>query len=88
MHAAVFDSKTAQIFRCFGFIEIDQFSGVDFQCPVTPADLKAVLAVPEEKVKNSLADLIGEAYVPKDWGGERSDLYTSRVFARGRQISR
>lgn len=67
--------------------EIGQFGGVDFRCPVTPAELKAVLAVPEEKVKNTIADLIGEAYVPKDWGGERSDLYTSRVFARGRQIS-
>ncbi len=67
--------------------EIGQFCGVDFRCPVTPAELKAVLTVPEEKVKIAIADLIGEAYVPKDWGGERSDLYTSRVFARGRQIS-
>jgi hypothetical protein len=31
--------------------------------------------------------LIGESYVPKDWGGERSDLYTSRVFVDGRQVS-
>jgi len=31
--------------------------------------------------------LIGEPYVPKDWGGERSDLYSSRLFARGRQMS-
>ncbi|HEY1914513.1 MAG TPA: hypothetical protein VGH27_02960 [Streptosporangiaceae bacterium] len=67
--------------------EIGQFGGVDFRCPVTPAELKAVLAAPEQKVKNTIADLIGEPYVPKDWGGERSDLYTSRVFARGRQIS-
>ena len=31
--------------------EIGQFGEVDFWCPVTPAELKAVLAVPEEKVK-------------------------------------
>lgn len=67
--------------------EICQFSGVDFGCLVPPAELKAVLAVPEVKVKNAIANLISEAYVPKDWGGERSDLYTSRVFARGRQMS-
>jgi len=67
--------------------EIGQFSRVDFRYPVTPAELKAVLAVPEERVKNTIADLIGEPYVPKDWGGERSDLYTSRVFARARQMS-
>lgn len=38
-------------------------------------------------VKRAFARVIGESYVPKDWGGERSDLYTSRVFARGRQMS-
>jgi hypothetical protein len=38
-------------------------------------------------VKRALAGRIGESYVPKDWGGERSDLYTSRVFARGHQVS-
>jgi integrase len=39
------------------------------------------LRVPEDTVKRAFAWLIGESYVPKDWGGERSDLYTSRVFA-------
>jgi hypothetical protein len=43
--------------------------------------------VPEETVKNAFAGLTGEAYVPKDWGGERSDLYTSRAIVRGRQVS-
>ena len=38
-------------------------------------------------MKCAFAGLIGESYVPNDWGGERSDLYTSRVFARGRQVS-
>ena len=67
--------------------EIGQFSGIDFGCQVTPEELKAVLTVPEEEVKHVIATLIGEPYVPKDWGGERSDLYSSRLFARGRQIS-
>ena len=67
--------------------DIGQFSGIDFACPVSEAELEAVLQVPEETVKHAFAGLIGESYVPKDWGGERSDLYTSRVFARGRQVS-
>lgn len=67
--------------------EIGQFSGIDFACPVSKAELDAVLQVPEEKVKHTFAGLIGESDVPTDWGGERSDLYTSRVFARGRQVS-
>lgn len=67
--------------------DIGQFTGIDFTSPVTEAELEAVLRVPEDTVKRSFAGLIGESYVSKDWGGERSDLYTSRVFARGRQVS-
>jgi len=67
--------------------DIGQFSGIDFARPVSEAELKAVLRVPEDTVKRAFAGLIGESDVPKDWGGERSDLYTSRVFARGRQVS-
>ena len=67
--------------------EIGQFSRIDFAAPISDAELKAVLRVPETEVKHAIAGLIGEPYVSKDWGGERSDLYTSRVFARGSQMS-
>lgn len=67
--------------------DIGQFSGIDFASPLAEAEGEAVLRVPEDTVKRAFARLIGESYVPKDWGGERSDLYTSRVFARGRQVS-
>lgn len=67
--------------------EIGQFSGIDFACPVTEAELAAIRQVPEEMVKNAFAGLTGESYVPKDWGGERSDLCTSRAIVRGRQVS-
>ncbi|MEV7969285.1 hypothetical protein AB0O34_25345 [Sphaerisporangium sp. NPDC088356] len=67
--------------------DIGRFSEIDFTSPLTEAELEAVLRVPEDTVKRAFAQLIGESYVPKDWGGERSDLYTSRVFARRRQVS-
>ncbi|MFD4443833.1 hypothetical protein ACFWPK_29075 [Nocardia sp. NPDC058519] len=67
--------------------DIGQFSGIDFASPLAEAEGEAVLRVPEDTVKRAFAGLIGESYVPKDWGGERSDLYTSRVFACGRQVS-
>ncbi|WP_405884469.1 hypothetical protein OG747_41390 [Streptomyces sp. NBC_01384] len=67
--------------------DIGQFSGIDFASPLTETEREAVLSVPEDTVKHAFARLIGESYVPKDWGGERSDLYTSRVFARGHQMS-
>lgn len=67
--------------------DIGQFSGIDFASPLTEAEGEAVLCVSEDVVKHAFAGLLGESYVPKDWGGERSDLYTSRVLARGRQVS-
>ncbi|MER5338716.1 hypothetical protein [Micromonospora sp. NPDC002717] len=67
--------------------DIGQFSGIDFASPFAEAEGEAVLRVPEDTVKRAFAELLGEPYVPKDWGGERSDLYTSRLFARGRQLS-
>ncbi|MBT8226141.1 MAG: hypothetical protein HKP61_06450 [Dactylosporangium sp.] len=67
--------------------DIGQFSGIDFVSPFAEAESEAVLRVPEGTVKRAFAELLGEPYVPNDWGGERSDLYTSRVFARGRQMS-
>ncbi|GGV69011.1 hypothetical protein GCM10010277_78910 [Streptomyces longisporoflavus] len=67
--------------------DISQFNGIDFTSPFTEAEGEVVLRVPEDVVKHAFAGLIGESYVPKDWGGERSDLYTSRVFVRGRQVS-
>jgi hypothetical protein len=78
--------STAQGLRMYPS-EISRFNRIDFDRPVADADLIAIRQVPEETVKYAFASLIGESYVPSDWGGERSDLYTSRVFARGRQVS-
>lgn len=50
-------------------------------------EFNTLLEMPEEQVKNSLADILGEPFVHKDWGGERSDLYTSRLFVEGVQAS-
>lgn len=62
------------------------------------ADMKGVRApkrdqlailrqTPEEAVKAAIADMIGEPFVPKDWGGEKSDLTTSRLTIAGRSIT-
>lgn len=67
--------------------EVDQFAQADFRSLVSPNDLQAILTTSEEIVKTAFATIIGEPYVHKDWGGERSDLYTSRLHVQGRQIS-
>jgi hypothetical protein len=41
----------------------------------------------ENDVRNAFAEIIGEPFEPKHWGGEKSDLYTSRLTVNGRPIS-
>jgi hypothetical protein len=59
--------------------QIDQFVRVKESPQPTAADLKAILSMPEATVKQAFADIIGEPYVGKDWGGEKSDLQTARL---------
>lgn len=53
----------------------------------TATDLKTLLDTPEDDVKHAFATIIGEPFVPKDWGGEKSDLQTSRVRIDDRPVS-
>lgn len=40
----------------------------------------------ESRFKNGIAKILGEGGKFKDWGGERNDLYTSRVQISGRRL--
>ncbi len=57
---------------------IHQFSKLD---SVKPRDVDASVLehIPERAIKDWFAEIIGEPYVEKDWGGEKSDLWTSRL---------
>lgn len=67
---------------------IDCFAKI---CEVPPgksvSDLDLLRNIPEREVKQAFAEIISEAHVPKDWGGERSDLFSSRVTIDGDRIS-
>lgn len=67
--------------------EIDQFSKADFSKRPTSAILKEIAEMPEEEIKKNFAEIIGEPYVGLDWGGENSDLFTSRVTVEGKSLS-
>ncbi|MDG2531265.1 hypothetical protein [Caulobacter endophyticus] len=67
--------------------QIDTFAAVRNVKPPKAADLAQLRAMPEEVVKASFADIIGEPFVPKDWGGETSDLQTSQVQIEGARVS-
>ena len=41
----------------------------------------------KRKYKRAFAEIIDEPMVPKDWAGETSDLFSSRVVLDGKRIS-
>lgn len=67
---------------------IDTFKEIkNVKTRASKKQLERLKNVPEEKVKKAFSSIIGEPVIPKDWGGERSDLFTSRVYLRGERIS-
>jgi hypothetical protein len=65
--------------------EVEQFANVDFRAAFDALDV--MRTIPEAKVKDALAQLIGEPTIPKDWGGEQHDLWTTRLRIDGRAHS-
>lgn len=67
--------------------QIDEFARIrDFDAPRSAKDLDLLRGIPEADVKQAFAEILGEPTVPKDWGGERSDLFTS-VQIEGKRVS-
>ena len=64
--------------------QVDQFAAADWSADLQISDLEVLRSVPEAEVKAIIADLLGEKVVPKDWGGEQCDLWTSRLCVDGR----
>ncbi|GAA5124744.1 hypothetical protein GCM10023339_46740 [Alloalcanivorax gelatiniphagus] len=58
--------------------EVAQLAHIDFSS-IQPTALTAMRSVPERTVKETLARVLGEPVIPKDWGGEQSDLWTTRL---------
>lgn len=65
---------------------VDQFAGVDFSQRMTKTDLDVLKDVPESVVKAAFAEILGEPDVPKDWGGEQFDLWTTRLSVEGQPL--
>jgi hypothetical protein len=63
--------------------EIESFSPVRTQDP--PSKIGKPLR--EKKLKNAFAKIIGEKGSFKDWGGEKSDLYTTKLRWKGRKVA-
>jgi len=61
--------------------EIDSFSRVK-QVKIDPGDYTPM---PESRFKSGIAKILGESGRFTDWGGERNDLYTSKIRISGRR---
>jgi hypothetical protein len=67
---------------------IDTFSKAEaIDQPRTKAALTRLKDIPEAEIKKAFAEIIDEPTVPKDWGGESSDLFSSRVVVQGQRVS-
>jgi len=65
--------------------EIDSFKeaknvSTDFAASFVP------LKITESQIKTWFAEIVGEPFTQKDWGGEPHDLFSNRVKLRGRRI--
>lgn len=67
--------------------ELDQFAKLRQAPKVTEDMLRRVGKIPEKDIKGYFADILGEPFIPKDWGGENFDLCTSRATVEGRPVN-
>lgn len=67
--------------------QIDEFSRIKDTKRPTERELSLVASMPEEAIKTAFAAIVGEPYIPADWGGERSDLLTNRIHIEGQPIA-
>lgn len=67
---------------------IGSFSRAAEVSPQQVASLAAKkLPLPEQTVKELIAKIIGEPYLDTDWGGELSDILTSRIHLDGQRVA-
>lgn len=65
--------------------DIDTFSKVK---KIKPHEVRNIvpLNIPEDTIKEAIADIIGEPFIPKHSPAEKSDLYSNHIELRGKRI--
>lgn len=67
---------------------IDNFERVRGYHPtMTKSSLDKLRDIPEQQIKAAFAEIIGEPTIPKDWGGEKSDMFSTFVEIEGARTS-
>ena len=63
--------------------QIDSFKKITGTPRGGQSDIRKLQTTSESNVKNAISDIIGEPFIPKDWGGEVSDLQTNNLVVEG-----
>lgn len=63
--------------------QVEQFSQIDLQWTPSKTEFAKLKEVSEHEVKTLIARLLGVSEVPKDWGGEESDIFSSNLSIAG-----
>jgi hypothetical protein len=66
--------------------QIDNFAAAAQIRQPTSSELARIQLTDESVLKDSFASIAGEPFVPKDWGGEKSDLSTTQLRLEGQQV--
>jgi hypothetical protein len=68
--------------------QIESFSRVtEMKMARKKMSLDHLRGISERDIKIAIADILDEPNVPNDWGGERSDLFSSLMIVGGRRVS-
>jgi len=66
---------------------IDQFENINFRWNPTPKKFQELKNISEQQVKELFCQLLSEVEVPKDWGGEESDIFSSNISIEGKRLT-
>jgi hypothetical protein len=66
--------------------QIDSFARIVEVSARDVAQIERPLPIPEAEVKRMLLGIVGEPEAPTDWGGERSDAFSTFVYLDGERI--
>lgn len=92
LHDELFSSEKCWNYRNYGEIHVTQinsFSRINdvLKTETEAPDIRILKSISEEKIKTFFAEIIHEGTIPKDWGGEKSDLFSTNVLLNNNRIS-
>lgn len=63
--------------------DIEQFADMNSVPSLSPKQRALLKNIPERTVKELICRLLDETSIPKDWGGEESDIFSSNLLING-----